>query len=190
MNKIRLPQLLYFGLLFVLTACQAAGQPLSAAKFRPGDTMDGMSLTTGAAAAPPLWVFCSPAQENQHVTKTDCRIPPMISKVAIGHVYNIISGMPTQLDWSEFTWKLSVDEQPIDLAIFGTYDFAMPTILTNPSPVREVFNSFTAWDVVLTNLKPGAHTVYALAQSETDTYAWIANVIVEGPYASDFGSTP
>lgn len=190
MNKTRLPQLLYVGLLLILTACQAAGQSPSAAMFRPGDMMDGMSLTTGSADTPPLGAFCTPPHENQHATKTDCRIPAMLSKVAIGSVFNIVSEIPTPLDGSEFTWKLLIDEHPIDLASFGTYDFSVPTLSTNPSPVREVFKTSTSWDVVLTNLKPGEHTVYGLAESRTVTYTWIANVIVEAPYAADFGSKP
>jgi hypothetical protein len=190
MNKIRLPRLLCFGLLFILTACQAAKQPLDTKMFKPGDTIDGMSLTTGAADTPPLWAFCSPAQEDQHVMKTDCRIPPMISEVAIGQAFNIVTEIPTTLDWSQFTWKLSVDEQPIDLANFGIYHFAMPTTSSTPFPVREVFKTFTAWDIVLTNLKPGAHTLNGVAQSETEIYTWIVNLIIEAPYASDFGAKP
>jgi hypothetical protein len=39
MNKTRLPQLLYFGLFLMLTACQATGQPLNVTLFGPGDTI-------------------------------------------------------------------------------------------------------------------------------------------------------
>jgi len=189
MNKIRFPRFLYFGLLFMLTACQAMGQPVSSAMFRPGDTIDGMSLTIGAADAPPLWAFCSPAHENLHVTKSDCHIPAMLSKVAIGHVFNIASEIPTQLDWSEFTWSLSVDGQPIDLGRFGTYQFTMPAMSAAPSPVRAGFKTITAWDVVVTNLKPGEHTLHGSARSETDTYTWMVNLMIEAPYGSDFGPT-
>lgn len=147
--------------------------------LEPGDQIDGMVLTTGAADAPPLWAFCSPVQENQHVTKTHCRIPPMLSKVAIGPATNIVKDNSTKLDWSEFTWELFVDEQPIELTSFGTYDFVMPIMPPSPSPIREVFEVFTAWDVVLTNLKPGLHTVQGMAQSESDTYSWIAILTIE-----------
>lgn len=166
-----------------LAAClgQKATQFHPNSMLRPGDQIDGMILTTGAADAPPLWAFCSPTPENQHVTKTECRIPPTLTKVAIGHVLNIVSEDSDKLNWSEFSWKLFVDGQPIDLNSFGTYDFAMPTMPSSPSPIREVFTMFTAWDVVLTNLKPGLHTVYGLAQSETDPYSWAANLLIEGP---------
>lgn len=165
-----------------LAACldQNSTQLPPNALLKPGDQIDGMIITTGAADAPPLWAFCSPAQENQHVTKTDCRVSLKISKIAIGHVLNIVSEIPTRLDWSGFTWELLVDEQPIDLTSFGTYDFVMPTMPPSPSPIREVFEVFTAWDVVLTNLKPGLHTVQGLAQSESDTYSWNAILTIEG----------
>lgn len=189
MNKTRLPQLSYFGLLFLLTACQAQELLLSTAILRPGDTIDGMILTTGSAAALPLWAFCSSTQENQHIAKTDCRVPPMISEVAIGHVFNIANEIPAKSDWSEFTWELFIDEQAIDLASFGTYNFSMPSMSPNPFPVREVFKAFTTWDVALTNLKPGTHQLHGLVRSQSDTYAWDVNLIIEGPYASDFGST-
>jgi len=174
-----------------LAAClgQEATQFHPNSILRPGDQIDGMILTTGAADVPPLWFFCSPTQENQHVTKTDCRVPPMLSKVAIGHVFSIANEYPAKLDWSDFTWELLVDEQAIELTSFGTYDFVMPTMSPSPSPVREVFKTFTAWDVVLTNLKPGAHTVHGVAQSETDKYTWMVNLIIEAPNASDSGTT-
>jgi hypothetical protein len=175
-----------------MVACldQSGTQIPSNPALKPGDQIDGMILTTGAADAPPLWAFCSPTSENQHVTKTECRIPPMLTKVAIGHALNMVSEVSDKLNESEFIWKLSVDGQSIDLARFGTYDFVIPTMPPSPSPIREVFKKFTAWDVVLANLKPGVHTVHGLAQSETDTYGWIANLNIEGPAASGFSARP
>lgn len=173
----------------VVIACQSAKQSIDNSMLRPGDEIHGMTLSTGAAKAPPLAAFCSAAQEDQYITKTDCHIPSKLSEVAIGHVFNIID-IPTKLDWSEFTWKLTVDEKPVDLARFGTYDFAMPTLSTRPSPVREIFKIFTAWDVVLSNLKPGVHTMQGLAQSETDTYTWFVNLTIEASDTADSGPIP
>src|SRR5262245_5514346 len=76
---------LAIGLLFILTACQAAGQPTSATMLKPGDTIDGMSLTTGAVDAPPLWAFCSPAQYVGNSTISDCSVPE-VPRLAIGHI--------------------------------------------------------------------------------------------------------
>ena len=48
MHKILFRKASYAGLLLMLIACQAAGQSLSASPFKLGDTLDGMSLTSGA----------------------------------------------------------------------------------------------------------------------------------------------
>jgi hypothetical protein len=171
----------------VVIACQFVERSTGNSMLQPGDEIDGMVIATGAATAPPLWAFCSVAQKEEHVMKSDCRIPPNLAEVAIGHIFNIAE-IPTTLNWSEFTWKLTLDEQPIDLARFGTYEVAMPTRSMSPSPLRETFNLFTAWDVVLSNLKPGTHTVQGLAHSETDTYTWIVNLVIEASHTSDVGS--
>jgi len=179
MNKTRLSKLLYVGLLFVLTACQSAGQSQRSAMLQPGDTINGMSLTTGAKDAPPLWAFCSPAQYVGNTTTSDCSVP-LIPKLAIGHIVMPGDDTLTMLDWSEISWELTIDNQPIDLKSFGTYDFVMPAMSHNPSPVREVFVKFTAWDVVLTNLQPGEHTIHSLAQRGTESYNWVMHLTIRG----------
>jgi hypothetical protein len=85
------------------------------------------------------------------------------------------------LDWSEFTWELSIDGWVLDLDTFGKYDYVMPTLSHPPCPVREVFAKITTWDVVLTDLKPGTYTLRGQAQADTDTYTWIINLIIEPP---------
>ena len=187
MNKIRLSPLVYFGLLFMLTACQAAGQPLSAAMFRPGDTIDGVSLATGAADAPPLWAFCSGSQESNHIKAFNCRAP-MLSTLAIGNIFILADGTLANLDWSELVWELSIDDRAVDLESFGTFDYVMPSMAQSPSPIREVFKKATAWNIVLTNLNPGEHTLRFLAQSETDSYTWFVNLVIEPASGVDVGS--
>jgi hypothetical protein len=85
------------------------------------------------------------------------------------------------LDWSEFTWELSIDGWSLDLDTFGMYDYVMPTLSHPPCPVREVFAKFTTWDVVLTDLKPGTYALHGQAHAGTDTYTWIINLIIELP---------
>ena len=183
MNRIRFSKLLYMGLVLVVTACQTAEQPISASIFRPGDTLDGMSLTTGARDAAPLWSFCSPAQYSSNTTIASCEVP-MLPELAIGQILMPGDDPLTMLDWSEITWALTIDDQPIDLASFGTYDFVLPAMSHDPSPIREIFVKFTAWDVVLTNLVPGEHTVHSSAQIGTDHYEWIIHLTIA---ADDLG---
>ena len=178
MNRIYFSRLLSITLLLMLIACQSKAQPVPISTLKPGDRIDGMLLTTGSTDTPPLWAFCS-SQDNDHVKTSDCQIPPTISKVAIGHIFVIADEALTKSDWSEFTWRLSVDDQSIALEAFGVYRFVLPSMPDGPSPIREVFINLSAWDVVLMDLKPGAHTLRGTAQSETETYSWVANIVIE-----------
>jgi hypothetical protein len=188
MNKVRVAQLLSAGLLVLMTACQAAGQPLSAA-FRPGDTINGMGLTTGAAEAPSLLAFCSGSQLSDHMKSFDCRAP-VLPTLAIGNFFLLSDEAFTSLGWSDLVWELSINDQPVDLESFGTFDYVMPSMAKSPSPVREVFEKATAWNVVLTNLNPGEHTLRFLAQSDTNSYTWLVHLVIEGAQGVDVSSVP
>jgi hypothetical protein len=188
MNKVRVAQLLSAGLLVLLTACQAAGQPLSTA-FRPGDNINGMGLTTGAADAPALWAFCSGSQQGDNMQTFDCRAP-VLPTLAIGHIFLLTDEAFANLAWSDLVWELSINGQAVDLESFGTFDYVMPSMAKSPSPVREVFEKATAWNVVLTNLNPGEHTLRFLAQSDTDSYTWLVHLVIEGVAGVDVSSVP
>lgn len=188
MNKVRAAQLLSVGLLVLLTACQAAGQPLSAA-FRPGDTINGMGLTTGAAEAPSLLAFCSSSQLSDHMKSFDCRAP-VLPTLAIGNLFLLSDEAFASLGWSDLLWEFSINGQPVDLESFGTFDYVMPSMAKSPSPVREVFEKATAWNVVLTNLNPGEHTLRFLAQSDTESYTWLIHLSIEGTQRVDVSSVP
>ena len=163
----------------MLTACQGVGQPGKAEVFGPGDRIDGMRLTTGTADAAPLLAFCSPAQPGRYTTISDCHVP-LLPRLAIGQIFMLADDSFTELDWSKLTWQFFMDERAVDLESFGTYDFVVPTLLSSGSPIRETFTRSTAWDVVLTNLTPGEHTLRGLAQAETNSYSWIVHLTIEG----------
>lgn len=173
--------LLSFNLLIiVVTACQPVRQSTDRSMLKPGDEIDGMVITTGTAKTLPLWAFCSPALENDGVVSVDCRVPPL-SRLAIGHTFGLADSALQTLDWSTLSWELDLDGHLLDLEAFGTYDYVMPDLAPHPSPIREVFRQFKAWDVVLTNPKPGMHTLHGVARAETDTYGWVVNFNIEGP---------
>jgi hypothetical protein len=180
MNRTYIPRLLHIAMLFMLASCQSQVMFAPISTLKPGDTINDIVLGIGTAKTPPLWAFCS-AQDGDHVKTSDCRIPPTISKVAIGHIFGIVDDALTKSDWSEFTWILLVDEQIIDLPAFGTYSFVLPTLSNSSSSIREVFIKVTAWDVVLMDLRPGTHTLRGSAQSKTETYNWVANIVIEAP---------
>lgn len=176
--KNRLSHLLAIGAVFLLTACQMAGQPLQAAMVGSGESVNGMGLTTGITEAPPLWGFCSLSQSGRHMKTFDCRAPVMPT-LAIGHIFLFGDEILANLNWSELVWELSIDGQAVDLESFGTIEYVMPVIAPKPSSLREVFITATVWNVVMTNLNPGDHTLRFIAQTETDSYTWFVNLVIE-----------
>ena len=189
MNNTRLSQWISLGLLVVLTACQSAGQSFSAALSRPGDAINGLRLSTEAADAAPLWAFCSTSQGSGNLKSFDCRTP-VLPALAIGHIFLLADEALGSQQWSDLVWELSIDEQAVDLEQFGTFEYVMPSMAQSPSRIREVFQKATAWNIVLTNLNPGEHTLRFLAQSETESYSWFVNLVIEAGEGSDFSSVP
>lgn len=175
------------GLVLFVSACgpqagqaQVEGQSSGSPMLRPGDTIDEMVITTGAAEASPLWAYCSAPHENTQVTTVDCGIP-LLPKLAIGYVFGLNEENLQSLDWLTLAWELYVNDHAVDLGAFGTYDFAMPGLADHPSHIREVFRKMTVWDVVLENMKPGRNTVLGRIQLNGNTYEWLANIEVAGP---------
>jgi len=159
----------------VVAACQTVTQPSAIVSLKPGDQVDGMILTTGASDAPPLWAFCSSPQERNHATRVDCRVP-QLPNLAIGHTFGVANEALQESDWSAA--ELYLDDIPMDLDAFGTYNFTLPTIANSPSRVREVFRRFTAWNIVLTELKPGKHTLRGLVRTQVNTFTWLINLTI------------
>ena len=192
MNKTRLIQWMSIGLLLILTACQAAEQPLSASTIGPGDRIEGMKLTTGAEDAPPLEAFCSNSPEGKGSYMLDCRTPALAS-LGIGNIFLYADDAIRNRNWSEFAWQLSIDAQEVDLEPFGTLDYVVPNMSKNASLVRDFYQDCrrgTAWNIVLTDLKPGQHTLWFVAQRETESYTWFVNLEIEGADGTDIGSVP
>jgi hypothetical protein len=181
-------------LAILVVACQSPVKMASAhvAMINLGDEIDGMKLTNGAADARPLWVFCASTVSNG-VTTANCRVPQM-PKLAIGHVFFATDRAFRGMEWSELQWELYIDDMYINLDDFGTYNYVLPTMAPNPSLVREVFMKFTAWDIVLTNLQPGEHTIEGHVRSDDEEYSWIVNLVIEdtspslGQSSNDKGS--
>ena len=162
---------------FILAFLQSDAAAAHTSMLTVGDEVDGMTLTTGAADARPLWVFCA-SDVNGDVTTAECRVP-QVSKLAIGHVFLGADAAFSKTEWSDLQWELYLDDQYINLDHFGTYDYLLPTMALNPSFVREVFMKFTAWDVVLTNLQPGAHTIEGRVYAEDEEYSWVVDMVIE-----------
>jgi hypothetical protein len=189
MNSKRFSHVLSFGLLVLITACQSTSQSLSATMSQPGDTINGLTLATGAENALPLWAFCSPSQENTPIQTFNCRAP-VLQSLAIGHVFLLAEGVSASLNGSDLVWELSIDNQIVDLKSFGKFEYVMPSMARSASPIREVFKKATAWDIVLTNLSPGEHTLSFHAQNQAGSHMWLVNLVIEGGDGADISSVP
>ena len=180
-----------FVLAFILAFLQsdaAAHSPM----VTVGDEIEGMTLTTGAADAPPLEAFCSNSPECKGSYILDCRTPALAS-LGIGNIFLYADDAIRNLNWSEFVWELSIDGQEVDLESFGTLDYVVPNMSKNASLVREFYQDCrrgTAWNIILTDLRPGHHTLWFAAQSETESYTWFVNLVIEGEVRTDISSVP
>ena len=169
---------------FILAFLQSDAATAHTSMLTVGDEVDGMILTQGAADARPLWAFCA-SDVNGNVTTADCRVP-QVSRLAIGHVFLGTEAAFSETEWSDLQWELYLDDQYINLGQFGTYDYLFPAMSPNPFFVREVFMKFTAWDVVLTNLQPGVHTIEGRVRSGAEEYSWVVNLVI-GESTQEYG---
>ena len=167
-------------------ACGIPGRPRSAAQLssvppmiEPGDKIDNMVVTTGAEDATPLWAFCQPTMNNDHLIMLACG-EVSFSRLAIGHTFGVMDLALEESDGTELTWELYLDGNPIDLDSFGTYSFIQPELTNDPSPIKKGFRSVEGWDVVIENPTPGAHIISGHARSGDKTYTWVVNFTVTG----------
>ena len=189
MNRNRFVQGMSIGMLFILVACQSAGQQHSAALSEPVEGIQGLSLATGAADAAPLWAFCSAAPENTHIRTFNCNAP-VWQTLAVGHLFLLADAALANGRGSDLIWEFAIDDYIVDLNSFGTFDYVMPAMPASPSPIREVFMTVTDWNLVMTDLNPGEHTLSFRAQNETDTYLWLVNLVIEGTDSTDVSAAP
>jgi len=189
MNTRRLFQLLSAGMLFLLAAFGASGHLASAAMLKSGDAINGMSLATGVTGAPPLWAYCSSSQESGQTKIFSCQAP-VLPTLAIGHIFLLADEAFADMGGSELAWELSIDNQAVDLDSFESFEYTVPSMAKHPSPIREVFKKATAWNIVLTHLNPGEHTLRFLAQNDAGSYTWLVKLAIESTNGTDISSVP
>jgi hypothetical protein len=178
MNKMSFPRFLCAGLLFLLAGCQTAQPSSRDDASRPGETVAGMSLTTGMQGSRPLQALCSPTQWSSTSMTAECSVPAS-SRLPIGQVFMLADHGFNSLNRSEITWDMAVDDQPLDLEAFGTVRYVIPDMPSSPSSIKEVFRMVDVWDVVLTDLAPGEHIVTGHALYGTNIYTWVIHVSIQ-----------
>lgn len=166
-----------------LAISQLAVEPLAAEAsiLSLGDRVNGMTLSKGPGDAHSLWAFCLNSPEGEGSYILDCRVPALASP-RMGNLLLYANEAMPNLSWSDLVWDLSIDGQAVDLEPFETVDHVWPgmgKILS--SPVSETFKQSTGWNIVLTDLKPGQHTLWLVAQNSTgsDSYTWFVSLDIE-----------
>jgi len=168
---------------FFLSISQLAGKPVTphTSTLSLGDRVNDMTLSKGVDHARSLWSFCFNTPEGEGSYMLDCRVPAKDS-LRMGNIPLSANEVMPNPAWSELVWELSIDGQAVNLEPFETFDYVMPgmsEILA--SPVLETFKRDTGWNIVLTDLQPGQHTLWLVAQNKTgdDSYTWFVNLEIE-----------
>ena len=135
-------------------AASAASQPLG-----PGDVLGQMTLTTGSDRAVSIWTMCHPATSLNAVSQTECQVPGR--SLAIGPTAASLAEAANGTAWEQLQWTLLLDDQPVDLNAFGTFNFRQ----SQKGPVgRDAYYLYPAWDVVVAQPTAGRHTLRAAVQ--------------------------
>jgi len=169
--------------------------PTPVPMLKPGDTLDQMIVTREPPESngPPLWAFCAPAFSNEpgHIT-IECSVPPL-PELGIGHGWFAVDEATRDANWQAMTWELYLDDHAIDLDAFGPVDADLPrTGLPGREPNEEVMTKLRAWDVLLSDLTTGAHTLRSVLHisqeidngfhaNKPGTYELVVNFTIEEP---------
>jgi hypothetical protein len=165
------------------------------APIKPEGKISEMIVKTGAhkVQSPPLWAFCSPAFSGNPGAKTTTCEVPLLPELPIGHGWFAATEAQRDSNWKAMQWELYLNGQQLDLAAFGSYDGDLSQKgLPGQDPNKEIITKLRSWDVVLANLKPGAHalkSVVRISQEVNDgfgatkagTYELVVNFTVKAP---------
>lgn len=139
--------------------------------LKPGDKIGEMVVKSGPAEieGPPIWAFCSPAFSEEPGVKTiECSVPPP-PDLPVGHGWFSSDEAKRDENWEAMTWELFIDDQPVELNAFGALDVDLPqTGLPGHGPDEEVITKLRTWDVLLSDLVPGVHTLRSVLHVSQD----------------------
>ena len=179
-------------LAFFVAISQSAVKPAAprSAMLSVGDSINGMTLSKGADESHSLWAFCFKSPEGTGSYILDCRVPALASPRIGNSLLYANEAIPNR-DWSELVWDLSIDGQAVDLEPFETFNYFAPSMSKLPSsPVLGTFKQGTDWNIVLTDLRPGHHTLWLVAESKIGRYTWFVSLDIEPAEESDYASIP
>ena len=151
----------FFCLLFIalvtviLVSCAKAApqtaeptsQPIEGA-INPGDKIGDFLITTGGGKdITYVWNLHSECVKQGGVENYSCKVN---TDTKMNVSWGVYASINTDLDtmWSEHTYKMFINDRPVNLGAFGSIDVRHPTV----GPMRH-------WNVVIVASKPGEITV-------------------------------
>ncbi len=114
----------------------------------PGDNIGDFLITTGAGKdITYVWNLHSECVKQDGVENYSCNVN---TDTKMNVSWGVYASFDTDLDtmWSEHTYKMFIDNRPVNLEAFGSIDVRHPTV----GPMRH-------WNVVIVASKPGEITV-------------------------------
>jgi hypothetical protein len=189
---LRVTTIFFLLMVMILTGCNTtAPSPTASPMIKPGGKIGEMVVQKGASESqgPPIWAFCSPAFANPGITTVDCNVPAL-PELSIGHGWWAKDVATRDSNWQALKWELYLDGQAIDLNAFGTFDADLPqTGLPGYGADEEVITKLRSWDVLLTNLKPGAHTLRSVLHVSEMVNDGLTGETAPGTYELDVNFT-
>lgn len=134
----------------VLSSCSALNKN-TVGEIQPGDYVHDFLITTdGGDPATYMWELNSKCVDESEGGPTVCRITTGTRiNVSWGIYDDQFSGRLDEL-WSDHTYEMDIDGQPVNLEAFGSVDVKQPVV----GPMRH-------WNVVIIAPKPGEVTVHS-----------------------------
>lgn len=132
--------------------------------IRPGDDVGGMVLTTGTPGERDIFEFCDPIVIEPGIYERQCAVPAL-PRVGLGHGFLAPSRRELAREWNAKSWKMTLDGRRIDLKAFGVLPDRR---LVEPGAGGLVW--LRQWNVVLTDPKPGSHTLRYVARYSGGTW--------------------
>ena len=124
-----------------------------------------MLLTTGQGGnMTTIWEFCDPLVTEPGIITRECSVPAQDILIGYGSVANTMGELDA--GWPSTTWKLFLDDQPVNLSAFSTIDQA------------DESGIFRLWNVPLEQPEPGVHTLRYVCTESGNRWdiTWILTV--------------
>ncbi len=177
-------------LILVASAC---ARPATALK--PGDTVGDLVLATNTAgaAAIPLFAFCHGGSAYQlgeaapERNTVACRVPA-VPHVVIGPGWVTADARLRDANAAVMTTELYIDDQPVDLAAFGTFDGEI-VAAARAANGQDVTPQTRQSNVMVLQPAPGTHSLRVVRRFSQDVSDGFVSYKAGRPYEDRYTVT-